>query len=47
VVAKLSKSTGIKKADLEDIILIENVRKEYNEIEQRARSIERDGLLNS
>lgn len=43
--AKLAKSTGIKKADLEDIILIENVRKEYNEIEQRARSIERDGLL--
>ncbi len=43
--AKLTKSTGIKKADLEDIILIENVRKEYTEIEERARSIERDGLL--
>jgi ParB family chromosome partitioning protein len=43
--AKLPKSTGEKKADLEDIILIENVRKEYTEIEQRARSIERDGLL--
>lgn len=45
--AKLTKSTGIKKADLEDIILIENVRKEYDQTEiwLRARSIERDGLL--
>jgi len=42
--AKLKKS-GIKKVDLLDIILKGNVRKTYDEIEERARSIEREGLL--
>lgn len=43
--AKLNRSNGIKKIDLEDITLLDNVRKDYDEIEERARSIERDGLL--
>jgi ParB/RepB/Spo0J family partition protein len=42
--AKL-KSTGIKKIDLSEIILKDNIRKDYSDIEELAGSIERDGQL--
>ncbi len=42
--AKL-KSTGIKKIDLSEIKLKDNVRKDYSDIEELAGSIERDGQL--
>lgn len=43
--AKIKNKSGIKKIDLEDIILKENVRFDYQEIKELAYSIERDGLI--
>ncbi len=43
--ARIEKSGGIKKTDLKNIKLMENVRKTYEEIEERARSIESKGQL--
>ena len=43
--AKLTKNTGLKKIDLEDIILKDNVRTDYTNIEELALSIERDGQV--
>lgn len=43
--AKLKSNSALKKLDLDDIILLDNVRFEYEEIEETARSIERDGLI--